>query len=135
MSTNQTKHYGLHAWEAADRFLRAEFNENFGLIDMALWDLPDNKKLRIITGTYVGTNNGPQTLALGFAPKVVLVACRDSGSYYHASLVFPEADTLYAKLSGTELTVTGCLNLKPSHEGSAEDLCNPYRYIAIGWEE
>lgn len=135
MSTNKTEHYALHAWEPGDDFLRTEFNENFAAVDAVLGEMPANKKLKLVTGTYTGDGKVNQTISLAFAPKVMIVACRDSGSYYHVSLVLPNADTMYASLDGEELTVNGYLNFAPGDNGSAGYNCNPYRYIAFDWED
>lgn len=71
MSTKKTEHYGLHIWEAGDDFLRAEFNENFGVIDGAL-----GLKCEVVMGGYVGnkaTDVYFQDIELGFAPRMIMV--------------------------------------------------------------
>jgi len=135
MSTQKTANYQLHRWLPQDDFLLEEINANFGAIDGLLARMPESRKLRIATGTYIGNGNYQQTISLDLAPKAAIVACRDSGSYYHVSLVLPEADTMYASLSGSELTVNSYLNFRPGVSGSADSNCNPYRYIAFDWEE
>ncbi len=79
MSTNKTKNFGLHAWEAADDFLREEFNENFDRIDVALTGLDALIGLRakLVFGAYAGNgvNSGDtQLIALPEPnPRAVMV--------------------------------------------------------------
>ena len=69
MSTKKTEHYGLHAWEVGDDFLREEFNENFAKLD--------GEAARVVFGSYVGAyESAKQTVSrieLGFQPKAVFV--------------------------------------------------------------
>jgi len=75
MSTGKTKHFGLHAWAPGDDFLRAEFNENFAAID--------DQAVRVVLGTYVGTGDGTQHIALGFTPRAVLVGSGEGSKQGH----------------------------------------------------
>ena len=43
MASNYTANYGLCQWEAADSFIRTEFNQDNAKIDAALKDLEDSK--------------------------------------------------------------------------------------------
>ena len=66
-----TEHYGLHQWEAADNFLRTDFNADFAALDEAVHGCSH------VTGSYVGTGSGGPgtwvTLELGFKPSLVVV--------------------------------------------------------------
>ena len=48
-----TEHYGLHQWEAADDFLRTDFNTDFQKIDGALGTLAEE----VAGKNRVGTQN------------------------------------------------------------------------------
>ncbi len=72
MSSQKTAHYRLHAWEPADSFLRAEFNENFSAIDAALAAL-EGGKCRMTVGSCTGDGAASQHIELGFTPKAVLL--------------------------------------------------------------
>lgn len=86
MSTNKTEHYGLHAWEPGDDFVRAEFNENFAKLDTALAALAQGMgdKLELVTGSYIGDDRSGQTIVLGFQPKFVILV-NSSGLPYAGS--------------------------------------------------
>jgi hypothetical protein len=71
MSTNKTAHYKLHSWVPGDDFIRAEFNENFDLIDSAIEE-------RMVVGTYTGDATAERFIDLGFTPRAVLVLKYDS---------------------------------------------------------
>ena len=45
MSTNKTQHYQLNQWEAEDKVLRTEFNEDNQKIDQALQEKADQEAL------------------------------------------------------------------------------------------
>ena len=63
-----TENYGLHQWEAADDFLRTDFNADHLLIDGALAG-----KAEYVTGNFVGNGAmGYRTINLGFRPSLVI---------------------------------------------------------------
>ena len=90
MSTNKTTHYQLNQWEAEDKVLRSEFNEDNQKIDAALAGLvsqlvgkADKTELaalpRILIGSYTGTGTTTKThYSLGARPKVVLLATNNN---------------------------------------------------------
>ena len=95
MSTNKTTHYQLNQWEAEDKVLRTEFNEDNMKIDGALAALAGAVP-RIVTGTYIGDGQDNQTIQLGFTPRAVY-SCISWGStytsagwFYFGGLAFPE---------------------------------------------
>ena len=63
-----TANYGLHQWEAADDFLRTDFNTDFGIIDTAL-----GEKAEFVTGTYTGDGEETRGIELGFAARAVIL--------------------------------------------------------------
>lgn len=63
-----TANYGLHQWEAADNFLRTDFNTDHQLIDAALAG-----KAEMVTGSYVGDGVDGRTISLGFKPRAVVI--------------------------------------------------------------
>ena len=84
-----TANYGLHQWEAADDFLRTDFNTDFGIIDTAL-----GEKAEIVVGTFTGDGQAEQAISLGFTPLAVLVENRegqrgDNGYYRFTGLLVP----------------------------------------------
>ena len=91
MSTNHTTNYNLNQWEAADKVLRTEFNEDNAKIDAALKANADaaaaiQAKLgncRIEHSTYVGDGNAGSGYSTGLTfsgepPLLVVVVGRDS---------------------------------------------------------
>ena len=62
MPTNHTEHYSLSQWEAEDKVLRTDFNEDNARIDAALAGLEARKgNCRIEYRSYVGTGySGPE---------------------------------------------------------------------------
>lgn len=60
MSTNKTQHYHLNQWEAEDKVLRAEFNQDNAKLDSAMAQAAQERaELRsaipkIVTGTIRG---------------------------------------------------------------------------------
>ena len=86
MATNHTTNYNLNLWEANDKFVREEFNENTTKLDAAIKAEADARstavnainsalsgKARIAVGTYTGNDNATQTIYVGFTPRAVLV--------------------------------------------------------------
>lgn len=135
MSTNKTQNYQLHAWEPGDDFLLSEFNANFAAIDGLLSGLPANKKLKIVTGSYLGTETNPQTIVLGFQPKAVYLASRISATQ-QTSLCLSDVRSMDAAIVKNGFTISSVLNVPPDsdypHNGAS---MNPYRYIAFDWED
>ena len=92
MSTNHTTNYNLNQWEATDKVLRAEFNEDNAKIDAALKSNADaigtlegqmeavqagKGNCKIVYGTYAGTGtadvSGATTLTFSAPPLFVAV--------------------------------------------------------------
>ena len=91
MSTNHTTNYNLNQWEATDKVLRTEFNEDNAKIDAALKSHDDELagleaaigakgNCKLVYGSYVGTGTAgqanPNTLSFAGKPLVVLVFTR-----------------------------------------------------------
>ena len=86
-----TANYQLHQWEPQDTFLRTDFNQDFQRLDTALAGVRAvadgkvapaalaavealaNQKCRVIIGSYIGSGELTQTIALGVRPKVVVI--------------------------------------------------------------
>lgn len=83
-----TANYGLHQWEAADNFLRTDFNTDFGIIDTALNGL-EAGKAEMVRGQYVGTGTTEQTITLGFQPKFMIILSATP------QVLNPQKDTLF----------------------------------------
>ena len=87
MASGQTANYQLNQWEAEDKVLRTEFNEDNTKIDSVLQTLTSQMP-KIVVGTYTGNSNntsgGNQFISLGFTPKAVYV-CTSYGATYDVS--------------------------------------------------
>ena len=101
MATNHTTNYNLNLWEASDKFVREEFNENTQKIDAAIKAEADARaaavtaetnariaadsainsalsgKARIAAGHYIGDQAETRFISTGFTPKAVFVHCPD----------------------------------------------------------
>ena len=137
MSTNKTQNYQLHAWEPGDDFLLSEINANFAVIDALLAEIPRNKKLRIVTGSYTGNSSDPQTITLGFRPTAVLVVGRCSNYDNFVGLYLPGLSSGGGDITDTGFTASGMLNYssKRSYNNIIGPELNPFRYIALYWED
>ena len=86
---NYTKNYQLNQWDAADRVLREDFNEDNRKIEEALnTAMITAQKCHVKTGTYVGTGTYNDTytnvkLHLGTQPFFLLL----TGNGYTAILI------------------------------------------------
>lgn len=75
MSTNKTQHYHLNQWEAEDKVLRAEFNQDNAKLDSAHGPGGQERaELRsaipkIVTGTYQGNGAASQTSPWALLPR------------------------------------------------------------------
>ena len=56
MASGQTANYQLNQWEAEDKVLRTEFNEDNTKIDSVLQTLTSQMP-KIVVGTYMGHSN------------------------------------------------------------------------------
>ena len=105
MSTNKTQHYQLNQWEAEDKVLRTEFNEDNQKIDQALQEKADQEALtalqslvsqkadstdleemrsnlvQIAAGAYTGDGAASRLISLPFSPKAVYL-CDKRGRTY-----------------------------------------------------
>ena len=88
---NYTEYYHLHQWEPEDSFLRTDFNGDFQRLDEALAGL-DGRKPELRLGRYTGDGTQNRAVALGCAPRAVLLFCRDR----EALLAWPGAPYVYA---------------------------------------
>ena len=73
MASNHTTNYQLCQWEAADKVLRTDFNEDNQKIDAALAAVP-----KIAAGTYTGNGAAARTISLPFTPQAVFL-CDQAG--------------------------------------------------------
>ena len=74
MSTNHTPNFNLCQWEATDKVLRTDFNEDNQKIDAALAGMGN---CQIVSGHYIGTGsfgqNSPCSLTFDGVPAVLLM--------------------------------------------------------------
>ena len=107
MSSHKTTNLQLHRWDAADSFLRTEFNENFTSIDTALaaeisraksvagnkastaslLNLRSDLNAKIVVGAYTGDGTVDRIISLGFTPQA-LILCRRDGAMYTSYACF-----------------------------------------------
>ena len=73
MASNHTTNYQLCQWEATDKVLRTDFNQDNQKIDAALAAVP-----KIAAGTYTGNGAAARTISLPFTPQVVFL-CDQAG--------------------------------------------------------
>ena len=157
MATNHTTNYNLNLWEASDKFVREEFNENTSKIDAAIKAVDAkadtkaaastvtaltqtvNQKARIAVGHYEGDGTESRFFSTGFTPKAVLVLAKDSrlvGSNSFGS------DPVYGGLavmgqSGDSSTsnikiVSGGFNVVYKNSACSNEQGRYYNYIAFG---
>ena len=69
MATNHTTNYQLCQWEATDKVLRTDFNEDNQKIDAALATIP-----KIVAGSYTGDGAAERVIPLGFTPKLLFLS-------------------------------------------------------------
>ena len=105
MSTNKTQHYQLNQWEAEDKVLRTEFNEDNQKIDQALQKKADQEALtalqslvsqkadstdleemrsnlvQIAAGAYTGDGAASRLISLPFSPKAVYLCDKQGRTY------------------------------------------------------
>ena len=132
MANGQTGNYGLNQWAAEDKVIRTEFNEDNAKIDAAL-EAMDKTIFRIVTGTYTGNNETSQTIELGFAPKIVIVATNggfNSGRVHETGVQIAFIGQASAMLA---LTETGFTVSGDGQYGlnSARSSFNPFHYLAF----
>ena len=135
-----TANYGLHQWEAADDFLRTDFNTDFGIIDGALAGLEDGKA-ETVFGSYTGSGEagveGKNSLTFPFQPGMVILQGTEHQSITLAVLPYWEGNpkSIYT-VCGTTLSVSweGNTVLWWSSRYSTEqfnDAGKTYYYMAI----
>lgn len=143
MATNHTTNYQLCQWEATDKVLRTDFNEDNQKIDAALAGIP-----KITFGVYTGNGAASRTIALPFTPKVVFLCDRAGhtgeditylrNKYWYGGLAFTDQPVVVGS-SFTLLAITeggftvGQLTDSDNYQfynGNASGVV--YHYLAIG---
>ncbi len=95
-ATHVTTHYSLNQWEATDPVSRRDFNADNLTLDTALAALSTavGQRAAIVTGTYTGSggfgSGSPNTLTLGFAPKLLLIM-NNAGTGATMTVIIPGA--------------------------------------------
>ena len=87
MATNHTTNYQLCQWEATDKVLRTDFNQDNQKIDAAL-AAHDGELAALadcmVFGEYTGDGTADRAINLGFKPRVLIL----SGSWGYADYTF-----------------------------------------------
>ena len=142
MSTNKTTHYQLNQWEAEDKVLRTEFNEDNQKIDAAMRNLYSAVP-RVASGFYVGDGTEVRLIELEFTPRAVFV-CRNNGCTYESGTIWgglavtgsPLVESYGSQTcTGLAIAENGFLvyNEKISYRsGASNALGQTYHYIALG---
>ena len=132
-----TANYGLHQWEAADDFLRTDFNADHLLIDTALAGKGD-----FSFGQYTG--NGAETgvtLTLPFAPKAVVLQVAEANFFGPTEYLVLTAPHTACYMGHTNVTIhvewlAGGLRFYPGEDVSPSTAMNSegsiYSYWALG---
>ena len=86
MATNHTTNYQLCQWEATDKVLRTDFNQDNQKIDAALAALEQGKgNCLVVSGSYTGTGEygagHPNQLTFDFVPLVIFLDISRRHSY------------------------------------------------------
>ena len=144
---NETSNFHLPQFEASDRIHHDDFNAAFEKIDTAV---AAKGNCRIAYGSYTGSgqygSSHPNTLDLGFEPKLVIVAEASSGlapygysTYWSCSFIWtPGMDYVFVATNGTgwcsvaatESTLTWYSTESDAHQLNLEN--TSYFYIALG---
>lgn len=119
MASNQTSNYGLSQWEATDKVLREEFNQDNAKIDAALAQEKAAREeavaavaatvTKIVWGSYTGNGAASKTISLGFTPQAVLLAA-ESGYFsfengYYGGLALLDRPVTAWSENGTALKI------------------------------
>ena len=153
MATNHTTNYNLNLWEANDKFVREEFNENTSKLDAAIKAEADARatadtainttlaqKAQIAVGHYTGNNAATRFISVGFTPKAVLVIAVKGYTYQSSSygsatcggLAVTGHDSGNATPPAVQI-VSGGFNVSYQDRGSCSNENNEgYNYIALG---
>ena len=146
----QTTNYQLHQWKPYEPVRRAELNDSMNKLDTALSAKADSAELEpqltaitqtlaaleerpdVVFGTYSGNGNYSQSIALGFAPKAVLVICRNGAFSNYSGLALPEASALTSANGGLIYTDGNGFYAKYSTPNAmANEPGHAYNYIAF----
>ncbi len=73
MSSNHTEHYSLSQWEAEDKVLRTDFNEDNEKIDGALKGLTQSRNCQFHCITYKGDGQLSRTLSFPKRPVFLMI--------------------------------------------------------------
>ena len=118
---NYTKNYQINQWDAADRVLWEDFNEDNRKIEEALKELRAAiPKPDIAVGTYLGTNdtNSQNHILLGFKPSAVLISVASTSMGENSVLVTPDASIAFDKQPMVQITDSGFLVATIFYSGS-----------------
>lgn len=92
MSSNKTTQLQLHSWEASDKVLRSEFNENFKKIDSAIAAINNESKVRIVAGSFMGNGSygsgSPRRLTFTFTPILVVITRDGNSNDFNSQIMF-----------------------------------------------
>ena len=146
MAINHTTNYQLCQWEATDKVLRTDFNQDNQKIDAALAALSESAgNCHIQMGSYTGTGeygeDAPNSLTFDFEPKLIFM---DVGTCYTVNqypmyFIFQRGVDMAAgpgsKGSGNQITWSGhsVTWYSPSTpEKQFNKSGTEYLYIALG---
>ena len=131
---NYTENYQLNQWDASDYVRREDFNEDNRKIEEAIKAL-DNKRLRVVPGSYTGDGSTSQFISLGQQPQMLIVTYNgrtSQGNIMYGGIVYPDMPSECIVLNETGFTAYG----GTANNSYRANLVNSvYRYIALYWRE
>ena len=141
MSTNHTPNFSLCQWEADDKVLRSDFNQDNQKIDAALGEIRGALP-RIALGSYTGTNeygeDHPNSLTFEFSPKMVVIAEKSASGDSDYTIML-RGQSVYATLGSAGTSLGRCqwadntLTWSSDHSVSTQfNYSTTYIYFAIG---
>ena len=142
MASNHTTNYQLCQWEATDKVLRTDFNQDNQKIDAALAAVP-----KIAAGTYTGNGAAARTISLPFTPQAVFL-CDQAGhtaedisylrnKYFYGGLALTGAPVVAGSFTLLTITENG-FTVGQYQDTEADYFYNGnasgtvYHYLAIG---
>ena len=153
MATNHTTNYALNLWEANDKFVREEFNENTSKIDTALKTHDSavaaiqttlSGMVKLAVGHYTGDGAATRTISVGFTPKAVLVINANGqthssnafNSYVYGGLAVDGGPMTSANEQSPLQIVSGGFQVSCQLKNDTWNATNytgyPFNYIALG---
>ena len=149
MATNHTTNYALNLWEANDKFVREEFNENTTKLDAALKTHDSavaaiqttlSGMVKLAVGHYTGDGAATRFISTGFTPQAVLVfltkgytySSSDYGSACYGGLAVTEHPSGKSSTATVQIVSGGFNVAYQANNVRSNEQNESYNYIALG---